>query len=168
MAERSSELQSIIGELYAVVAKLETKYPGRYFTPDGHMVGSLGEVVAAERYGLELFEASHPVHDAVAVDGKLVQIKATQGTKIALNECPDYLIVLHLSHDGDFEEIYNGPGASVWDVCGKMQKTGQRQITLTKLRKLQEEVDSKNRINTHTDFIKAVTAEEKPAYACRC
>lgn len=146
MTERLSELQSIIGELYAVVAKLETKYPGRHFTPDGHMVGSLGEVVAAERYGLELFEASHPVHDAVAVDGKLVQIKATQGTKIALNECPDYLIVLHLSHDGDFEEVYNGPGASVWDVCGKMQKTGQRQISLAKLRKLQGSVAQDKRI----------------------
>ena len=147
MTERSSELQSIISELYEVVTKLETKYPGRHFTPDGHMVGSLGEVVAAERYGLKLFEASHPVHDAVAVDGKLVQIKATQGTKIALNECPDYLIVLHLSHDGDFEEVYNGPGASVWDVCGKMQKTGQRQITLTKLRNLQEGVALEGRIS---------------------
>ena len=146
MTERPSELQSVISELYEVVDKLETKYPGRHFTPDGHMVGSLGEVVAAERYGLELFEASHPVHDAVATDGRLIQIKATQGTRIALNECPDNLIVLHLSHDGSFEEVYNGPGASVWDVCGKMQKTGQRQISLARLRKLQGSVAQDKRI----------------------
>ena len=147
MVERPSELQSIISELYEVVAKLETKYPGRHFTPDGHMVGSLGEVVAAERYGLELFEASHPVHDAVAADGRLVQIEATQGTKIALNECPDFMIVLHLSRDGSFEEVYNGPGALIWEACGKMQKTGQRQITLTKLRNLQEGVALEGRIS---------------------
>lgn len=146
MVEELSELQAIIGELYAVVSKLEAKYPGRHFTPDGHMVGSLGEVIAADRYGLELFEASHPVHDAVASDGRLVQIKVTQGTRVALNECPDNLIVLRLGSDGSFEEIYNGPGTPVWNACGKKQKTGQRQISLTKLRKLQESVVSNERI----------------------
>ena len=72
-------LASLIRELYGVSAKLERLYPGRHFTPDGHMVGSLGEVMAADAYGLRLFEASHPIHDAVDSKGRLVQIKATQG-----------------------------------------------------------------------------------------
>jgi hypothetical protein len=29
-------------------------FPGRHFTPDGHMVGSFGEALAAHHYGIEL------------------------------------------------------------------------------------------------------------------
>lgn len=128
-----TDLQAKICELYALTAELEAMYPGRHFTPDGHMVGSIGEVIAAEEYGLELFEASHPVHDALSPDGRLVQVKATQGRSVALNDEPDYLIVLRILRDGNFEEAYNGRGKPVWDACGKMQKTGQRRISLSRL-----------------------------------
>jgi len=43
---------------------LEAQYPGRKFTPDGRLVGSIGEVIAAEALGLNLHSASHPSHDA--------------------------------------------------------------------------------------------------------
>lgn len=137
-----------IRELYVLVTELEAMYPGRHFTPDGHMIGSIGEVIAAEEYNLELFEASHPIHDAKTRDGKrLVQIKATQGNRIGLNESPDYLIVLRIARDGSYEEIYNGPGAPIWKASGKMTKTGQRHITLTKLQKLQRMVTDEDRIS---------------------
>jgi hypothetical protein len=48
----------LVREIYAIVAKLEATFPGRHFTPDGHLVGSLGEVLAAHFYGLELLPAS--------------------------------------------------------------------------------------------------------------
>ena len=131
-----TDLQEKICELYALTAQLEAMYPGRYFTPDGHMVGSIGEVIAAEEYGLELFEASHPAHDALSPDGRLVQVKATQGRAVALNGEPDYLIVLRILRDGSFEEAYNGRGKPVWDACGKVQKTGQRRISLSMLKKV--------------------------------
>lgn len=124
--------QKKICELYALTAQLEAMHPGRRFTPDGHMVGSIGEVIAAEEYGLELFEASHPVHDVLSPDGRLVQVKATQGRVVALNDEPDYLIVLRILGDGSFEEAYNGRGKPVWNACGKM-KTGQRLISLSRL-----------------------------------
>ncbi len=37
---------------------------------------------------------------------------------------------------GEFEEVYNGPGAMVWEAAGKPMKNGQRQISLSKLRAL--------------------------------
>lgn len=37
-------LEEIIRELYKITAELEEKYPGRRFTPDGHLIGSIGEV----------------------------------------------------------------------------------------------------------------------------
>lgn len=129
-----SDIAKKIREIYRITRELEEMYPGRHFTPDGHMVGSIGEVIAAEEYGLELFEASHPVHDAKTKDGKLVQIKATQGDRIAISECPEYLIVLRINRDGGFEEVYNGSGDIAWSLVGKRQKTGQRQVSLAKLR----------------------------------
>ena len=50
----------------------------RHFTPDGHLVGSIGEVLVASYYGLELLPASSQTHDAKSDSGKMVQIKATQ------------------------------------------------------------------------------------------
>ena len=143
----SAETAQAIRELYAVANRLGELYPGRHFTPDGHMVGSLGEVVAAEHYGLDLFIASAPVHDARdRATGRLVQIKATQGKRVSLYEKPDYLIVLLIHRDGTFEEVYNGPGRRVWEAAGKPQKTSQRSVPLAKLRELNASVAEGDRI----------------------
>lgn len=139
-------VRSIVRDIYRAVSELEDLYPGRRFTPDGHMVGSLGEVVAAERYCLNLFEPIHPVHDAYDHRARLVQIKTTQGNKVGISEKPDYLVVLHMSREGEFEEVYNGPGALVWEATGKPMKNGQRQISLSKLRALNLDVKPEDRI----------------------
>lgn len=52
---------------------MEMAYPGRRFTPDGHIVGSMGEVIAAERYVLSLLPASAETHYEVPYSGKMVQ-----------------------------------------------------------------------------------------------
>ena len=139
----------LIRDLYKIVGQLEEAHPGRHFTPDGHLVGSLGEVFAAEEYGLELLEASHPVHDAKTRNGRrLVQIKTTQGNKIGIGECPDFLIVLRLSQNGTFEEVYNGPGGPVWDLVKgkKLPKNGQHQISLNRLRGIASAIPDSKRI----------------------
>lgn len=135
-----SDIAEKIRKIYEITRELEEMFPGRHFTSDGHMVGSIGEVIAAEEYGFELFEASHPVHDARTQDGKLVQIKATQGDRIAIGERPEYLIVLRINRDGGFEEVYNGPGDIAWELVGKRQKTGQCHVSLAKLRAAMAEI----------------------------
>lgn len=129
-----SDIAEKVRELHRITSELEEMYPGRHFTPDGHMVGSIGEVIATEQYGLSLFEASHPAHDAESRGGELVQIKATQGDRVAISECPEALIVLKINRDGGFEEVYNGPGDVAWRLVGKRQKTGQCHVSLRKLR----------------------------------
>ena len=126
----------LVGQLYALVAEFEALFPGRRFTPDGHLVGSIGEVIAAHRYGLELLGHSAQGHDARSVSGDLVEIKATQGSFVALREEPNHLIVLHLSKLGVASEVYNGPGAVAWSAAGAMQRNGQRPISLFRLRNL--------------------------------
>jgi hypothetical protein len=137
---------SLIRELYQIVAQLEEAFPGRKFTPDGHLVGSLGEVFAAERYGLTLLRGSAEIHDATTSDGRLVQIKATQGRNIGLRSEPEYLLVLRITKRGEMEEVYTGGGWRAWEVAGRMQKNGQRPVSLSRLRRLMDDVPSSERI----------------------
>ena len=143
-------LQKLVAEkiqlLYQISQDLETLFPGRHYTPDGHMIGSIGEALAASFYGLDLFTASEKTHDAKAPDGRLVQIKATQIQRVALSSEPEWLLVLKIHGDGTFSEEYNGPGTLVWAHCGKMQKNGQRPISLTTLHQLQEKVPASQRL----------------------
>src|SRR3954453_19529919 len=92
------EAAVLIRQIYRTVDRLKAIFPGRHFTPDGHMVGSIGEVLAAARYGLDLLPASAPLHDARTSGGQLVQVKATQSNRIAFRgePAPEHLIVLSL------------------------------------------------------------------------
>lgn len=131
------ELPKLLTDLYAIVARLEELAPGRKFTPDGHLVGSIGEAVAAYAYGLELFTASGKQHDARAPDGRHVQIKLTQGQSVALSYDCEHLLVLQLDRKLGFVEVYNGPGAPVWArIAGKRAEGLQRQIRLSTLRSI--------------------------------
>ena len=142
-----TEVGELLGSLYRIVDRLEVLFPGRKFTPDGHLVGSIGEVVAARMFGLELLPASAPDHDAKADDGRRVQIKFTQGTRgVALRAEPDHLLVLRLSPDRSLEVVYNGTGTSPWSQSGKMQKNGQRQISLARLRDISRAVPEHDRL----------------------
>src|SRR5687767_11165032 len=105
-------------------------FPGRYFTPDGHMVGSLGEALAAYYYGIELSPASTQCHDGIC-ERRQVQVKATQGDRVAITSQPEHLLVLKLNRDGSFIEEYNGPGSLVWNLVADKPrpKNGQYQVS---------------------------------------
>lgn len=137
----------LVKSLYAIVSELESMF-GRPFTPDGHMVGSLGEALVAHHYKLVLTTPSTKGCDAISRDGKRVEIKATQGKSVAFRCEPEFLIVLKINKDGTFEEIYNGPGNRVWELVSQkdLPSNGQRQVSLTALRKLNLSVTDSDRI----------------------
>jgi hypothetical protein len=136
----SINLPAPVADIYRAVAELERLYPGRKFTPDGHLVGSIGEVIAAGHFNLTLSDASNPAHDAVDAEGKLVQIKLTAGSGISMYADCERLIVLRIvtPERTEAEIVYDGPGSPVWAAAGAMQKNGQRVIRLTKLRAIME------------------------------
>ena len=123
-----------VAAIYRAVKELEAKYP-RKFTPDGQMVGSIGEVVAAEVLGLTLYPMSRAGHDAYDANGD-VQIKMTAGTSVAMYAECVRLVVLRVVSPEEAEIVYDGPGAPVWARAGKIQKNGQRVVSLTTLTKL--------------------------------
>ncbi len=141
-----SSINELIKDLYSIVAQLEAQYPDRKFTLDGHLIGSIGEVIVSSMYDLTLLPTSTKTHDSVSSDGKYVQIKLTQRNTIALSSEPDYLIVMKIDSLGNVKEWYNGKGDQVWSSCGKMQNNGQRTISLSKLNSLNNMVGTTDRI----------------------
>ena len=111
---KKNNFQLAVTKLYAIVEELESHFPGRPFTPDGHLIGSIGECLVAEVYGLELMPPSNKGFDAKSACGKEVEIKATQGKSVAFRHEAEHCIVVKILHDGTFEEFYNGPGALIW------------------------------------------------------
>jgi hypothetical protein len=143
----TKRLPEIIMELYRLTKELERMFPGRHFTPDGHLVGSIGETLAAYHYGVELLTASSKGEDATW-QGNSVEIKATQGDSVALRHRPERLLVLKLHPDGTWSEIYNGFGDAVWSLFdGKtLPSNGQHSVRLNTLQKLMKGVPQTERI----------------------
>lgn len=140
METTSATTPQLIQQLLAITAEL-TRRHGRPFTLDGHAVGSIGEVLAAELYGLNLQRPSTAGHDAIDAQGRRVEVKATTGTReVALRDChADRLIVLQITEGGEPVEVYDGPAAPVWAAVAhkKAGTNGQKKISLSKLRRLQ-------------------------------
>jgi uncharacterized protein DUF6998 len=116
------------------VEELEKTYPGRPFTPDGHLVGSIGEVVARETFGFELYPPSHRGHDAKCTTRGDVEVKITGGRGVALRGECNHLIVLKIVSPEEAEIVYDGPGAPMWKRAGPLQRNGQRTISLSTLK----------------------------------
>lgn len=137
----------LIRELYGIVDELGRMFPGRPFTPDGHMVGSLAECFAEYYYGLKLYACSHPGHDAHTDDCD-VEVKATQGKTVSLRSAPEELLVFRLRRDGSFDEVYNGPGSLVWSLVEAKPRpvNGQYKVSLAQLQKLMRNVSPKQRL----------------------
>jgi hypothetical protein len=145
--------KSLLEELLRISAELQ-EMTGRKFTLDGHLVGSFGEVLAKNAYGLVLEKSqSEKACDAKDANGRRIEIKATFGKSVAFRhhdaDCEAELcIVLKLKEDATFAEIYNGPMERIINELEKrkLQNNGQRRISLTQLEVLNKQVDEKDRL----------------------
>jgi hypothetical protein len=150
---RSRRTEELVTELHAIVSELEELHPGRRFTPDGHLVGSLGEAAAEALFDIQLAAPSTKGYDAVASDGRPVEIKATYGTpgvaiRFTSHGAASALIVLRLSRDPsqDHEVVYNGPLEPVAELFGAKQSNGQARASLARLRVANTKVRDADRV----------------------
>ncbi|SIT11717.1 DUF6998 domain-containing protein [Belliella pelovolcani] len=98
--------------LLQITKSLKEQY-GRNFTLDGRLIGDIGEVLAAEKYGLELLSENNQVHDAKEKStDRLIQIKSSMKGNFyfPVKQVPEFILYLLIKENGDLEEIYNGPG----------------------------------------------------------
>lgn len=145
------EVRELLESLYRATDRLEVLFPGRKFTLDGHLVGSIGEVLAAYMFDLDLLRGSNRGHDAMTADGRNVEIKFTQGDSVAIRYEPEQLLVFQRKKGSELRVVYNGSGALAWKHAGEMQRNGQRPISLHTLRKLNEFIQDGDRLKQHRE-----------------
>lgn len=155
MAERTERTAELVDQLHAIVRELEAMHPGRRFPLDGHLVGSIGEAAAEAMFRIALRPSSTAGHDAIADDGRLVEIKATYGkSTVGIRDTSHAnvaaLIVLRLSRVAGVphEIVYNGSLMRVMPAVGLTQRNGQGSISLARLRSFNVEVPDSERIAT--------------------
>lgn len=144
------EIKDAIGELLAIVKRLQVRYPNKRFTLDGRLVGDIGEVLAADKYNIDLNVGLTKYYDALSKDGKKIQIKATMKDSLTYpaDHVPDYYLGIKIRSDGQIEEIYNGPGKIIAEYLKnrKKPKNNLHNISLTRLQGLNGQVSNNQRI----------------------
>ena len=139
-------IKNKVQELLRIVNELEEEYPDRKFSLDGHLLGSIGEVLAKYYYGIELSKPNTKTHDGEA-DGKCIQIKITQINSVDIKGIPEYLLVLFLNKsEGIVYEVYNGPGAYAFNEYKKGNKSGEYTRQLSKLLEINRTIKKEERI----------------------
>ena len=142
----------VVKEVEAIYRAVEslTKRFGRKFTPDGILVGTLGEVLAEEKYDLKLLPQKTKAFDAIDCFKREVQIRCNQRstTPIKKGASKGFFLALKLRPDGTIEEIFNGPAsiAHKLTVGRKADSAGFVALSHNKLRKLMESVPRNERI----------------------
>jgi len=148
VSEHGQEVPRLITQLYDVTDELQERF-GRKFTPDGHLMGSLGEAMAVYIYDLVLADPSLETHDARTKDGRTqVQIKFTAGKSgYGIYSKPQHLIALQLVGRREVVEVFNGPGEIAWKCASaKPSKNGQHSMAMGRLRALNAGVPNDQRV----------------------
>jgi len=137
-----------LSRVFQGISSLNAAFPHRRFTIDGRLVGDVGEVIAELEYDIILHEVSQPDHDANTTDGRNVQIKATFKESLTFKSTPDYYLGLKLYPDGQYEEVFNGPGSIIRDRYIHRAGLGTKLLSfpISELRELSKQVPIHERI----------------------
>jgi hypothetical protein len=143
-----SEITESLRQIVDGILRLKAAFPHRAFTIDGRLVGDIGEVIAALEYDVVLDERSRPRHDATTRDGRDVQIKATFKNQLTIRSVPDYYLGFKLFPNGEFEEVYNGPGQPIAARYAHRKGLGTALLSfpISELKKLSAAVPPNQRI----------------------
>jgi hypothetical protein len=155
-----------IKQLLEITQKLKEKYIhlNKQFSLDGKLVGDIGEVLAAEKYGLSLLDENAEIHDAKELaTGRLVQIKSSfKGYSyfpFGDNRIPEYFLSIVINEEGEISELFNGPGQFIVDNyinTRKIKPYKNHYYTLSRgvLEELNKLVDVKDKIMVLPEFVK--------------
>jgi hypothetical protein len=147
-------LSGAIREMFQVQRLLHEAFPKRPFTPDGRMIGDIGEAIAEISYRVTVDTGIRKHWDGKREEGNAkcaeVQIRATQKDDTYVKQSPDVgcLLVFKISPDGTWECCYNGNTDRVWSSleAKKANQAGEKMIGLGALRKLDKNVGGGERV----------------------
>ena len=142
-------IEEALNLIFSGIEKLQNAYPHRKFTIDGRLVGDIGEIIAERDYKITLDKKSKKDYDGTCEDtNDRVQIKATFKNSLTFKTVPTFYLGLKLSKNGNYEEIYNGPGQNIFEEFFDRAGIGEKQISLSiaKLQKLSHMIPEEEKI----------------------
>jgi len=143
-----------INELLKIVEELQQEYKkyDKKFTLDGRLIGDIGEVLAMEKYQIQLYNKVKTKYDAVTeYDNTEVQIKATMGNSVwyPRDYHPKLFLAIEISPSGESIELYNGETSPFHDyIKSRTRNPNYNYYTITKgkLIELNKKVDKNSKI----------------------
>jgi hypothetical protein len=141
-------IKAVIRDLYHSMGQLSDAFPHKEFTLDGRLVGDIGEVLAELYYDVELYHTIVAYHDGETSDGRKVQVKATFKDSLTYGHIPDFYLGLKIFPDGNFEEVFNGPGYLIQREFQHRKGIGKKLLgfPIKRLKTLSERVTVGDRI----------------------
>ena len=136
-------VKHIIATVFSAQNALRELAPEFKWTGMGNLLGDYGEYVCIQKYGLTKAMPGSSGYDATTSDGKSVQIKTNHSASmIGYRGDADLMLVIHVKDDGEFEEVYYGDFELVKSASNFSKRDNKSTITISKLRKLQQEFDA--------------------------
>ena len=141
------KFKEMISAIYDIANKLGREFNITTCTPDGHLLGAIGQIAAKIAFGLK-FGSDMEEHNCTWSDGKRnldIQVRCTGRGSVAIRKEPKYLIALEISETGKIYLLYNGPGEYVWERI-KHQRQPQKSASRNQLKNAKMEVSPKSQI----------------------
>ena len=125
----AKRIHQLLNRLYRICDELSEECDGRPCSPSGFCVGTPGEYLAADLFGLKLLPGNSKDFDAKTDLDEPVQIRTSgKGSYIPIHNGNGLLLVVR------------GPAINVWDKARAPNHRGIRTISLTALRKLNSDL----------------------------
>ena len=142
MEKKNDEIEAvkaIMKTLYSAQRALRALAPEYNWAGLGNLLGDYGEYVATNHYGLTKAPAGSGDYDAKTKEGRTVQIKTNHAAnQIGYRGNADLMLVIHVTEDGEWEEVYFGDFTAVKKSSTFSSRDNKFMIGITKLRSLQK------------------------------
>ena len=136
---RISAIQNILASIFASQKTLKTLAPEFNWSGLGNLLGDFGELIAIDAYKLTKAYSGANGFDALTSDGLRVQIKTNYAaSQIGFRGNADILLVLNVTADGNWSEMYFGPFEPVQIASRISTRDNKNMIATSKLRELQK------------------------------
>ena len=141
------EFKKKIASIYEIANELGREFNIAKCTPDGHLLGAIGQIAAKIAFGLQ-FGSGEKEHNCTWSDnGKTldIQVRSTGRGSVAIRKEPEYLIAIEIAETGRLYLLYNGPGKFVWKKI-QHQKQPQKSASKNQLWEAQQDVPLSSQI----------------------
>ncbi|KAF0191299.1 MAG: hypothetical protein FD165_1895 [Gammaproteobacteria bacterium] len=135
--QRIAAIQHLLASIFASQKALKELAPDYNWSGLGNLLGDFGELIAIDHYDLTKAPSGASSYDALTQDGKTVQIKTNRAAgQIGFRGDADLLLVIGVSNDGQWKEIYYGDFKAVKNLSRYSARDNKHMIAVSKLEAL--------------------------------